>query len=174
MLLTEILPPVELLITAFALQKSGMSELASRSPAIEFIDIVATSNKNGFFVREEQELQSFLTEYLEARTVQAKLFTEVVHNQQNHFKESLREINLKVQQIKENFVNNDDVKKTLATKYDQSQYTLTNQPSFKGGNTIAYQRALNNKSTAEDYAALRSQLNQKVAQLNTITKSIKR
>ena len=162
------------LITAFALQKSGMSELASRSPAIEFTDIVATSNKNGFFVREEQELQGFLTEYLEARTVQAKLFTEVVHNQQNHFKESLREINLKVQQIKENFVSNDDVKKTLATKYDQSQYTLTNQPSFKGGNTIAYQRALNNKSTAEDYAALRSQLSQKVAQLNTINKSIKR
>ncbi len=155
------------LALAYALDKSGLKELASQSPAFSYIGVVQQQTKTKLGI-EEKELQDFLTEYTETKVVQSHLFKEVTTKHNQDVKDPLKHATAKLNQLRANPLAN-----KLAAKYNAADYTMLKQPNYNGGIVQAYQRALQGKSTAEDYAAT-SQDALKLSQQINIGKSIKR
>ena len=155
------------LALAYALDKSGIKELASQSPAFSYIGVVQQQTKTKLSI-EEKELQDFLTEYTETKVVQSHLFKEVTTKHNQAVKEPLKHATAKLNQLRANPLAN-----KLAAKYNAADYTMLKQPNYNGGIVQAYQRALQGRSTAEDYAATR-QDSLKLSQQINIGKSIKR
>ena len=158
----------EELLVAHALKKAGVEPLASQSPGVKYIDIVDRSKVS--LNEPDGKLQNFLVEYFEADIVGIKAFhAEISSKTQedtNMYSQACLDAIAKGGKLQNQFKHS-ELSKLAATKFDASEYTFMKSAVLKGGEVAAYQRALQGRSTSEDFAAISDKLSQK----NSLTQS---
>ena len=104
--------------------------------------------------------------------IQVKLMQEKAINKETFVADKAIEYNKKMNEIQSKYSN---IQKYLEKKLDKSNYSFINKPAFKGGYEAVYQRLIQGKSTAEDYAAIQAKIASELSQKAKlqITKGIK-
>ncbi len=142
------------LITAYALNKRGFTDLAEPLSANKYIDIVShAKNTDTVFVKEEQNLQENLTEYLEAKLVLNHLFEETMFKGNRQLTEQFKAAYYQVEKLK------DDLRNSIGGRQDVD-YHQKNLGKLEGSLHLIYQRIISGKFTNEDYTILKRDVNQ--------------
>ena len=157
----QIRSQVKELITAHVLSKHGFSELASKSPANAYADIVPLAVYKDSAINSEYKLQSGLVKFLETELVLKKLLHEVTFKDNRGLSDQFSKLCREVEQMKDNLRKTADFTETLSTKYDAEHYRK-NPPSLTADLNFMYQRALCGKLVGEDYAVLKHHLDKNI------------
>ena len=163
---------VKELTTAYALNKHGFNELASKLPGSKYIDIISTAKSNIIELNSGNNLQGNLIEYLEAELVRRKLFEEVNANSYNaELSKQFSQVYNQLEEMKETLRKQPNFEEWLRSKYDAAYYEK-NPPVLTTDISVVYQRALTGKLVGSDYAILKHHISQNIGMQEKMNRSI--
>ena len=146
------------LVKTSILTKAGLPEFVAHLGASKYVDLVVVdaNNTNTVFNQDDKQVQDFIIEYLELKTISPEIMVRKVAD-----KDSVKLIELtasykaKSAAILDKYMNTPQIKAAIDAKADQYQSKGGFEIAQRQSNSVLYQRAITGKLTVKDYDSLR-------------------